>query len=79
MEVTWTSKARKGLKKIPARDRAKLVMRVENYAETGEGDVKPMAGSPGEYRIRSGNYRAIFEIRDNMIIVRAGHRRDIYR
>lgn len=39
-------------------------------------------GSQDLYRIRSGDYRIIYEISDNIItvlVLRIGHRRDIYR
>ena len=37
--------------------------------EPPEGDIKPYEGSPGFLRLRVGNYRAIFKIADNSIVV----------
>ena len=40
-----------------------------------------LVGGGGEWRVRTGDYRIIYEIRDDHLIVlvlRVGHRRDIY-
>lgn len=53
-------------------------MKIQRYAETGEGDVVALRGSPG-FRIRIGNYRAIFTETGTEVLVHAvGHRRKIY-
>lgn len=41
-----------------------------------------MAGSRARYRVRVGDYRIIYEIADAVLIVivlRIGHRREVYR
>lgn len=43
-------------------------------------DVKPLEGRHGLWRVRVGGYRAIFEIRGDVIFVtRIGDRKNIYR
>jgi len=40
-----------------------------------------LAGGAGEWRVRTGDYRIIYDIQDDHLIVlvlRVGHRRDIY-
>ncbi len=40
-----------------------------------------LVGGAGEWRVRTGDYRIIYEIQDEQLIVlvlRTGHRRDIY-
>jgi mRNA interferase RelE/StbE len=43
----------------------------------------PMIGQPhGTYRVRTGDYRIIYEVHDNQVLVlviRIGHRREVYR
>jgi mRNA interferase RelE/StbE len=45
------------------------------------GSVK-LATSDSTYRIRVGNYRVIYEVLDQLLlidVIRVGHRRDVYR
>jgi len=44
--------------------------------------AKALVGRPGELRIRIGDYRVIYEIEDDRLLVLVlilGHRRDVYR
>lgn len=41
-----------------------------------------LVGGGGEWRVRTGDYRIIYDIRDDellVLVLRAGHRRHIYR
>lgn len=47
-----------------------------------EGDVKPVKGHENLYRLRVGDYRVIFTIKDNeliIIVLTIGNRGDIYK
>ena len=77
MQVYYAGKARKGLRKMPVADRRAIMAKIDTYAATGRGDVKALKGSPF-FRLRHGQWRAIFEIKDGMIVVRIAHRRDVY-
>jgi mRNA interferase RelE/StbE len=47
-----------------------------------DSGIKKMAGYDDRYRLRVGDYRVIYEIRDGqlvILIVGVGHRREIYR
>jgi mRNA interferase RelE/StbE len=37
--------------------------------EPPEGDIKPMTGQPGYFRLRVGSYRVLFKIENNNIFV----------
>lgn len=44
--------------------------------------AKRLAGGDGEWRVRTGDYRIVYEIHDDVLlilVVAVGHRRDIYR
>ncbi|MGP6174284.1 type II toxin-antitoxin system RelE family toxin [Corynebacterium sp. A21] len=44
--------------------------------------VKKLQGGEGEYRLRVGSYRVIYDINDGELIIlvlHLGHRKDIYR
>ena len=43
--------------------------------------AKKLAGGDGEWRVRTGDYRIVYEIHDDVLlvlVVAVGHRRDIY-
>jgi mRNA interferase RelE/StbE len=71
----------KELEIIPSRDLSRIMERIESLA----GDPRP-AGSKklsGEekYRIRQGNYRILYLIEDDLLIVyvvKVAHRKDAY-
>ena len=60
--------------------------RVEAAIELLSANPRPpkaiqLVGGAGEWRVRTGDYRIIYEIRDDHLIVlvlRVGHRREIY-
>jgi mRNA-degrading endonuclease RelE of RelBE toxin-antitoxin system len=42
--------------------------------------VKPMSGEPGSFRVRQGDWRAIYSVEDGDVIVeRVGDRKGVYR
>jgi mRNA interferase RelE/StbE len=73
----------KALKWIPEPDRSRIVKRIEGLAvdPIPTGAVK-LRAELDLHRVRSGDYRIIYRIEnDNLLIlvVRIGHRKDIYR
>ena len=70
------------LRKLPPDARRRIQAAVELLAETPRPPgAKKLAGSSGDWRVRTGDYRIIYEIRDAELIVlvlATGHRRDIY-
>ena len=75
--------AAKAIKKIPKTDRKRIVDKIEDLAENPEGpDTIKMKGDNPFHRVRVGDYRIIYEIQDDILlvlIVKIGHRKDIYR
>ena len=59
----------------------RILVALDRYAETGEGDVKPLSGEfEGLLRLRVGNHRVLFDETANAITVhRIRGRRDAYR
>lgn len=48
----------------------------------GEGDRKPLKGHAGYFRLRVGNYRVIYTVENERLIVRivtVGNRGDVYK
>lgn len=77
MQLVFTRSATKDLRKMPTGDRDAILAKLQIYAETGEGNVKKLQGRDG-YRLRHGNWRALFVIEDDVVVVRVAHRRDVY-
>lgn len=65
----------------PARTRiaAAIDLLAENPRPPG---ARKLAGGDGELRVRTGDYRIIYEVRESalvILVITIGHRRDIYR
>lgn len=76
--------ARKELLAIPTKkDRQRLVRRIELLGEDPRpAGCEKLAGGGDRYRVRQGQYRIVYEIRDAelvVLVVKLGHRRDVYR
>jgi mRNA-degrading endonuclease RelE of RelBE toxin-antitoxin system len=71
------------LARLPVADRKRLRERLNAYAAASDAagqDVEPLKGAPGDLRLRSGDWRALFTVsRDEMTVYRIGHRREVYR
>ena len=71
------------LRKLPPEARRRIQAAVELLAETPRPPgAKKLSGSSGDWRVRTGDYRIIYEIQDDrliVLVVAVGHRREIYR
>ena len=73
-------KAEKDLKNLPAADRNRIVERLRWLESDLRGDVKRLSNHFPEYRMRAGDYRTLFEVAgDQVIVYRILHRRESYR
>jgi mRNA interferase RelE/StbE len=74
--VAYTTRAMRETRRLPDRVQTRIMNALRR--ETGEGDVKKLAIVEG-YRLRIGDYRAIFTKTEKEIEVRAvRHRKDAY-
>lgn len=80
--ITIKQSAVKALEQVAAEERRRIIAVIDQLA------ANPMAGSvlKGEFfglrRIRVGNYRIVYEVREGqlmVLVVRIGHRREVYR
>jgi mRNA interferase RelE/StbE len=81
-ELFFRESVWKELQKVPKTDLKKIISRIEQLGT----DPRPMGCEKltGQelYRIRQGNYRIVYSIRDNELtvwVVKVGHRKDVYR
>ena len=72
----------KELNKLPDNDLKKIIRKIQNLADTPRpSDCKKLTGEE-KYRIRSGNYRILYLIEDDILtiyVIKIGHRREVYR
>lgn len=76
--------AARELATVEPRDlRRRLVARIQALAaEPRPAGAQKLAGSSGAYRVRQGGYRVVYETLESerrVVIVKIGHRREIYR
>ncbi len=81
--VNWRRSTKKDLRRISSTEVARIVDVVATLSdEPRPVGCKKMSGSDCAYRLRVGDYRIIYEVYDETIIIeviKIGHRRDVYR
>lgn len=74
--------AARQLRKLDPPARRRVQGAVELLAENPRPrSAKKLVGGAGEWRVRTGDYRVVYEINDDVLfvlVVAVGHRRDIY-
>ena len=74
------SKAIKDLKKISKEDAKKIAAKIKEMENDLYGDVRKLTKHTPEYRLRVGDWRILFEIEINKIVIyKIKHRKDAYR
>ncbi len=74
--------AAKELEKVPVEQRRRIATRILSLAENPRPYGCEKLTGDDLYRIRQGDYRVVYSIEDDVLIVlvvRVGHRRDVYR
>jgi mRNA interferase RelE/StbE len=68
---------------LPRKEQERLRARIDRLAENPcPAGVRKLAGEEGLYRLRSGDYRVIYTVQDEVLMVlvlKVGHRREVYR
>lgn len=81
--VEFTSAAARAIRKLPKNVRTRLLDAIEELsAEPRPVGARKLAGAEIAWRIRAGDYRVIYEVEDDLLVVtvvRAAHRREVYR
>ena len=75
--------ATKALKKISKPDQKRISKAIDNLSENlPNPETTKMKGNNPFHKIRVGDYRIIYEIQDDILlilIIKIGHRKDVYR
>ena len=78
-EIGWKEKALQQLDKLEKNISSRIIKKVDELKENPfSKDIKRLKGYDA-FRLRVGDFRVIFEIENNKIIIlKVGHRRNIY-
>ena len=79
--LVYTRRAVKDIDKLDVEWRKRISKALKRYEQDPlKYSEKIMDKQLGEFRFRIGNYRVIFDIHgDEVVILRVGHRKEIYR
>ena len=77
--IELSKKADKDLQKLSVQAQRRIVKGLRLLQNDLQGDVKRLTNFIPEYRLRVGDYRILFELEDNKVVVyRVLHRKDAY-
>nr|VFK38292.1 MAG: mRNA interferase RelE/StbE [Candidatus Kentron sp. SD]VFK44222.1 MAG: mRNA interferase RelE/StbE [Candidatus Kentron sp. SD]VFK78927.1 MAG: mRNA interferase RelE/StbE [Candidatus Kentron sp. SD] len=81
MKLIYTERAAKDIRRLPPDIKRRLGTTLARYRDFPYLYARKLNNPHlGNYRFRMGSYRIMFDIEDDaMVILRVGHRRDIYR
>ena len=74
--------AAKEIENLPKKDCARVVGAIQKLLDDPYGQNSQKLSAQEKYRIRVGNYRVLFEIINDelvVMVVKVGHRKDVYR
>ena len=74
--------AAKEIEAVPKPDRGRIVAKIMSLSSDPRPPGCEKLSGHDQYRIRQGNYRILYEIHDLkliVVVVKVGHRRDVYR
>ena len=82
-KIEWKRTALKELEKLPRPMISRIVSAVDNLSSNPfPPGVRKLVGTEDIYRIRVGDYRVLYNIIENKLvieIIRVRHRKDVYR
>jgi mRNA interferase RelE/StbE len=81
--IEFSPRAFKQFKTLPKRVQKGLKNRIDSLSDDPRPKIsKKLEGANNLYRLRFGDYRAVYRIEDNILlvlVVKIGHQEDIYR
>lgn len=77
--IEFKPRSLKDLKALPSKQQSRILAKIEMLQDNLAGDVKRLTDYTPEYRLRVGDYRVLFEVEDDRVVVyRIRHRKDAY-
>ena len=78
--IEFKRTALKDLENINTKDARRIMSKIKVLEDGLKGDIKRLTNYTPEYRLRSGNFRILFESAGNRIIIyRIKHRKESYK
>jgi len=75
--------ARRQIKRLKKAVQERIISSVDALGEEPRpAGIKKLSGAKELYRVREGDYRIIYQVQDEVLlvlVVKVGHRRDVYR
>ena len=81
-ELFFRKSVAKDLRAFPARDVKRIMQRIRALADEPRPPGCEKLSGQERYRVRQGAYRIVYEVEDArliVLIVRVGHRKEVYR
>jgi len=81
LSIVWSDEARADLRRIDRQTALDILHCADRYLATRNGDVKKLKPPQTGFRLRCGDYRLFFEVKNEATIEVIGvrHRREAYR
>jgi mRNA interferase RelE/StbE len=74
--------AARALSKLERSIQVRIARRIDRLAEDPRGDAVKLRGADDIWRVRVGDYRILYRIEEDrlvVLVIRIGHRREVYR
>lgn len=80
LDIKFKPRAIKDLKALSTKNQQRILDKIEVLQNDLCGDVKHLTDYSPEYRLRIGNYRVLFELEQQTVMIyRIVHRREAYK
>ena len=67
------------LRKVPKKEADQILRKIARLEDGLHGNIKRLQNSDIGYRLRTGDYRILFDVEGDMIVIqKIGNRKDVY-
>ena len=77
--VQFSELALADLRALPKREAGQILKKIARLKSGLHGNIKRLHGADIGYRLRMGDYRVLFDVQGDIILIqKIGHRKDVY-
>lgn len=79
--IQFTKSAQKELSRIPEKDQFRIISRIQELSRDPRPAKSKKLTNEEKYRVRQGNYRILYQIKDEeliIVLVKIRHRKEAY-